>query len=94
MLCQARIKARVGIIEEPKEFAGKFTFEIFVSVIDSGKEPEVLQCPCCFDTEEDAHNAMNATVKDIQKAMLAGDPRIQGFINMKTNIFETPETVH
>ncbi len=82
-----RFQGRVGQIEDPEEFKGKWAFEVWLSFIGDGNEPKSLGMQGPFDTEETAHFelklAVNKLVKTAQEAVGAepnGD-----CIDLKTN---------
>ena len=62
-----RIQGKVGQVEEPPEFKGKWSYCIWISVIGSDKDPIELQAPGCWDTKELALLALREKAKELVK---------------------------
>lgn len=81
-----RIQGRVGEIESPPELAGRFTFEIFFSVIGQGDPEKVFQGPDYATYEEAMRELRQACRAACEKIEMDIDGETSGkFIDMKTN---------
>lgn len=81
-----RIQARVGQATEPKEFEGKWFFEMFLTTLGGGEGQPMGQFGP-WDTEEIAHEEMRRACKLACEAIeekMAGS-KSGKYIDMKTN---------
>lgn len=87
MINMPRIQARTGEVQDPPELKGKFVFEVFLSFVGDGREPERILQSKPFDTEVEAkkemRDAVELLIKESQKAY--GAEPTGEYIDLKTN---------